>query len=56
MIPDTSNFMIAGYGVFFIGIVVYVGSIVLRTIRAQKQIDDLKLKRNPSGIPASDRN
>jgi len=41
-IPDTSDYLILGYGVVFIGILIYIFSIVFRLSHAQKEIKRLR--------------
>jgi hypothetical protein len=48
--PDTTNYMIAGYAVFFIVTIAYVCSLTLRWINLKRDIqmlDELGKDKNP---------
>ncbi len=42
MIPDTSAYMIAGYAVFFVVMVVYILSLLLRRQKLEQELDLLE--------------
>jgi len=45
MTPDTTSYMIAGFSVIFAGIVIYILTLVVRTVKLKKQsqvLDDIE--------------
>lgn len=51
MIPDTLNYMIAGFLVILIGILAYPVSLLLRSLVAKQRLDDLMKRKKRTGSP-----
>lgn len=52
--PDTSIYMIAGYAVFFVVTVIYLGSLFIRTRNLNRDLATLEevQKEQPAEVPA----